>query len=397
MARRFVGLMSGTSLDGVDGVLIEIESDRPGAHGIVRTIGEASAGFPGDLRRRLLSLAASEKPAPHESELEIAAVAANELAHRYAEVVERLVNGAGACEVRAIGAHGQTIRHRPEHGFSVQLLNGALLAELTGIPVVCDLRAADLAAGGEGAPLAPAFHRAVFGHAAASRSVLNLGGIANLSVVAPTDGPGEKQAVVGFDTGPASTLLDAWTSRHLGQPFDEDGRWAASGKTDPTLLAALLDDPYFGREAPKSTGREHFNLTWLDSMLARCGRADLGAADVQRTLVELTACSIADAIARACKGHPATPRDDAAIYCCGGGVRNGFLMGRIAARLAPSPIRTTADLGIAPQAVEAAAFAWLAQRRVDGLPGNLPSVTGAYGPRILGALHEASSARSCAR
>ncbi|HLS56621.1 MAG TPA: anhydro-N-acetylmuramic acid kinase, partial [Zeimonas sp.] len=267
-------------------------------------------------------------------------------------------------------------RHRPELGYTIQLLNPARLAEACGIAVVSDLRAADVAAGGQGAPLAPAFHAQVFRHATERRAVVNLGGIANVSLV-PPGGP-DAGAVLGFDTGPANTLLDAWCRRHTGAAFDHDGDWARGGRPDAALLETWLAEPYFGVAAPKSTGRDLFNADWLDRSLA--AQPDAGdPRGVQATLVELTAVTVA----RACRSLHADR-----IVVCGGGVRNGFLMERLAVHAAPTPVASTQVLGIDPQAVEAAAFAWLAAQRVDRLPGNLPSVTGARGARVLGLLAE---------
>ena len=377
-SRRFVGLMSGTSLDGVDGVVLEVSS----ADTSPRTVAYRSAPFPPELRESLLALAESRSPpaspgAPERSELERAALASLGLARCYASVVDALrADLPTGCEIEAVGAHGQTVRHRPDQGYSVQLLDAALLAELTGLAVVHDFRAADLAAGGEGAPLVPAFHAAVFSHSRERRAIVNIGGIANLTVCATSGGSAES----GYDTGPGNTLMDAWCSAILGMPFDRDAAWAATGEVLPGLLDAMLADPYFARPGPKSTGREYFHLEWLRSHLAGIGTARPREADVQATLVELTAATIADAVRAA--------RVDTA-YLCGGGTRNPALMRRITARLAPLPVATTSALGIAPEAIEATAFAWLAWRRIDGLPGNVPTVAGAAGPRILGALHAA--------
>ncbi len=272
--------------------------------------------------------------------------------------------------MRAIGAHGQTVRHRPELGYTLQLIDGALLAELTGADVVCDFRSADVAAGGQGAPLVPAFHAGAFAHPSRRRAIVNLGGIANLTLLAPGE------AVRGFDSGPGNVLLDGWCESNTGERFDRDGQWAAGGRPDAQLLAALLAEPYFARAAPKSTGRDLFNMEWLGRALARPARAQ----DVQATLVELTARTIADAARGFCAEE---------VFLCGGGAGNGTLVARIAALLAPARVSTTGELGLDPQAVEAAAFAWLASRRVAGLPGNLPAVTGARGPRLLGALYGA--------
>jgi anhydro-N-acetylmuramic acid kinase len=388
--RLYAGLMSGTSLDAVDGALVAFRADAPPA-----TLAFCSRPMPAALRAVLQAL-----QQPGHDELARAALAANALADLYAQVTFDLLaaSGRAADTLEAIGAHGQTVRHRPELGYTIQLLNPARLAERTGIAVVADLRSAEVAAGGQGAPLVPAFHATVFGHQRLRRAVVNLGGIANVSLIEPRkpgadanlpvraatgDGPGgagsdDSRAVLGFDTGPANMLLDLWCERHNGQPFDRDGSWAARGQVLPKLLERLLEEPYFHAPAPKSTGRDLFDAHWLESRLAA---ATVGGPfdprDVQATLAQLTA----DTVARACLAFAA---DEA--WVCGGGVRNADLMQRLRARLAPMPMADTAVLGIDPQAVEAAAFAWLAYRRLSNLPGNVPAVTGARGQRTLGAV-----------
>jgi anhydro-N-acetylmuramic acid kinase len=274
--------------------------------------------------------------------------------------------------VRAIGCHGQTVRHQPAAGFTIQIGNPALLAEITGLRVVADFRSRDVAAGGQGAPLVPAFHAAVFADVAEDRAVLNLGGIANLSFL-PRSG-----AVTGFDSGPGNCLLDLWASRHLGKPCDEDGAWAAAGKPLAALLQRMLREPYFAATPPKSTGRELFNESWLQGMLA--GGEDPRA--VQATLLELTARGAADAVARHCAGARL-------VIVCGGGAKNGALMRRLAELVAPARLETSDRHGIDAQLVEATAFAWLAKCALEGKPGNLPSVTGARGARVLGAIYPA--------
>jgi anhydro-N-acetylmuramic acid kinase len=361
----YVGLMSGTSLDGTDGVLADFEGLRP------RIAAAVHARFDPALREELLALNTGGS-----DELHRAALAANRLALAQADVVHALLAraGVGAAEVRAVGSHGQTVRHRPELGYTVQLNNGALLAEHCGIDVVCDLRSRDVAAGGQGAPLVPAFHAAVFGSPGEARAVLNLGGIANLTLL------GIDGAVRGFDTGPANMLLDGWCARHRGLPYDDDGRWAACGKVDEALLAALLADPFFALAPPKSTGRDRFHLGWLDARLAPL--APLAPADVQATLADLTARSVAEALRR---HAPDTSR----LLVCGGGAHNGHLMRRIATALPGVAVETTAPHGVAATQVEAAAFAWLARAFLRREPGNRPEATGAAGPRVLGALYPA--------
>jgi anhydro-N-acetylmuramic acid kinase len=368
----FIGLMSGTSLDGVDGVLIDVDGD-----GRLKTLrGHHHEAFGDALRDDLLALNRTEGV----DELDRAARAASALARVYASVVTALLYDCAehARDIVAIGAHGQTVRHRPEPsdgGYTLQLLNGALLAELTRIDVVCDLRSRDVAAGGQGAPLAPAFHAAVFGVPDECRAVLNLGGIANLTLLSP-DRP-----VIGFDCGPANALLDGWCARHRATPFDDDGAWAASGTVIGTLLKALLVEPYFDATPPKSTGRDLFHLGWLDAHLAAYPER-VEPADVQATLAALTV----ESIARDLESHAP---EATVLFACGGGARNGHLMRRLAARLSSLRVTTTAELGVPVDQVEAAAFAWLAHRFVQRAPGNLPEVTGARGPRVLGALYPA--------
>ncbi len=358
----FIGLMSGTSMDGVDGVLLRLSpQQRP------ELLASATLDMPASLRATLMALNASGP-----DELHRAALAANALAALYADVCERLLAQAGLPReaVRAIGAHGQTVRHRPDLGYTCQLNAPAVLAEACGIDVVADFRSRDVAAGGQGAPLVPPFHAAMFGQDAA-RAILNLGGIGNVTLLQPG------QAPRGFDTGPANVLLDAWCQAHTGHHYDEDGKWAASGRADPALLTHLLQaEPWFALPAPKSTGRDLFGLTWLTGHLASYGRA-LAPADVQATLLDLTAHSVARAIAGA-------PLDD--VLVCGGGARNPALMAALA-RALPCPVATTDSAGVPAQWMEAMAFAWLAQACVSRQPASSPEVTGARGPRILGALY----------
>ncbi len=352
---RYIGLMSGTSVDGVDAVLADFAGGR------VRMLGHVHVPFALALRAALQGLMQAGA-----DEIERAGDASVVLARAYADAVRALLSQAGmpASEVAAIGAHGQTIRHRPERGFTWQLNHPALLSELTGISVVADFRSRDVAAGGQGAPLVPAFHAAVF-QSDAPRAVVNIGGIANVTLLPPT---GSAEPVCGFDTGPGNTLLDAWCERHTGKAYDAEGQWAASGKADAALLDALLADPYFSQPAPKSTGREHFNLSWLDAVLRQCPTPP-AAQDVQATLTALTARSIAQAIG----GLPA--------FVCGGGVFNAALMQQL------PRAQSTAALGVDPMHVEALAFAWLARQCFNSEPGNVPAVTGAKGRRILGAVY----------
>ena len=366
----FIGLMSGTSLDGVDAVLADFTEPRPALRA------HAHHEFAPELRDELLRL-----NAPGDNELHRACVAAQHLARSFASIVEDLLLHAevDAGNVRAIGVHGQTVRHRPDAGYTLQLNAPATLAELTGIDVVADLRSRDVAAGGQGAPLVPAFHAAAF-ESAHSRVIVNLGGIGNITCL-PGGGAG---AVIGFDCGPGNVLLDAWAMTHLGQPIDRDGRWAASGQVDERLLATLLDEPYLALPPPKSTGRDLFNLPWLqhrlDAVVAQA--RPIAPQDVQASLSRFTARIVGDAIALCC-------RDAADVIVCGGGAHNHTLMRMLSEECRGRPVRSSAELGIAPEHVEALAFAWLAHAHVMRLPGNLPSVTGARGSRILGALYPA--------
>jgi anhydro-N-acetylmuramic acid kinase len=369
----YIGLMSGTSLDGVDGVLVACDPASPG----LRMLAAASLPFDDDLRMQAMAL-----QAPGDNELHREALLANLLAARYADCVHELLT-LSECEasaVRAIGVHGQTIRHRPELGYTRQTNNPALLAELTGIDVIADFRSRDIAAGGQGAPLVPAFHHAVFAQPGESRVVANIGGISNISIL-------DAQGATGFDTGPGNMLMDAWIARHQGQAYDANGAWAATGTVDAGLLAALRSDAFFHRAPPKSTGRDLFDLAWLDGHLAASGVVDaIAPADVQATLLALSAGTLADAIAQ----HAPQAL---AVYVCGGGAFNGGLLLALEAALKaaghPALVTTTAALGVSPMHVEALAFAWLAERFDRRLAGNLPAVTGARGPRILGALYPA--------
>ncbi|MBS0450741.1 MAG: anhydro-N-acetylmuramic acid kinase [Proteobacteria bacterium] len=372
-ADLFVGLMSGTSLDGVDAVLADF------SNGAISVLGHAAAPFPTSLRAELLAL---NTPGGND-ELHRAALAANALARAYAQVTADLLKltSVPASSVRAIGAHGQTVRHRPLEfdgvGYTLQLNNPALLAELTGIDVVADFRTRDLAAGGQGAPLVPAFHRALFSRPDASVGVLNVGGISNLSLLPASNAA--TGTVLGFDCGPGNALLDHWCQAHLGQPYDQGGQWAASGKVLPDLLKRLLAEPFFGRQPPKSTGRDLFNPTWL---AARLQGLQADPADVQATLTELTASACAADVVR----HGQDVRQ---LVICGGGALNAHLMARIAALLPGIDVISSEERGLPPQQVEAAAFAWLAHAAIQRQPGNLGSVTGARGARVLGAIYPA--------
>lgn len=365
MSDLYIGLMSGTSLDGADGVLVDFSNTK------LRVLAGSTQAFSNEFRAELLAL-----NTPSHNELHRAALAALQLAEVYAQVVSALLQSSklAAKDIKAIGAHGQTVRHQPALGYTTQLNNSALLAERTGIDVVADFRSRDVAAGGQGAPVVPAFHQSVFGQPDRTVLVLNIGGISNLSVL-PVAG-----AVLGFDCGPGNALMDAWCYQHTGQRFDGDGNWAASGQLIPELLSSLLDEPYLAAPPPKSTGRDLFSLDWLASKLQvfSAHRAE----DVQNTLTEFTA--------RACiTGASSYLNHSTELIVCGGGAFNRFLMQRLQAGLPALHVVSSDVHGLPPLQVEAAAFAWLARQTTLRLPGNLPSVTGAAGLRILGAVHHA--------
>ncbi|MDE2344052.1 MAG: anhydro-N-acetylmuramic acid kinase [Betaproteobacteria bacterium] len=365
-AEHYVGLMSGTSLDGIDAVTVSFEGDR------LSVTGHAEHPFPPELRQELLDL----NQAGGQDELERAATAGVALARCYAQASLAAVAAAGLqpADIAAIGCHGQTVRHRPERGYTLQLGNGAWLAELTGILVVTDFRSRDLAAGGQGAPLVPAFHEAVFASPDTARALLNLGGISNLTLLRP----GEPAR--GYDCGPGNVLMDGWAERHLGQPFDRDGAWARTGRVDPALLETLLTHPHFRRTPPKSTGRDEFHLQWLEHH--DCVR-QLPPQDVQATLLALTARAAADCIAAEADGASLE------IFCCGGGARNGALMSALQDLLPGLPVASTDVLGLPVQWVEAAAFAWLARELLQGRHASRPHVTGARHSVPLGAIYPA--------
>jgi anhydro-N-acetylmuramic acid kinase len=359
----YIGIMSGTSLDGVDAALVDLSQTSP------RLVSSFFQTYPEPLKEALLVLHQASPNELHEAQL-----VANRLAREYAEATHALLKKAGvpAAQIQAIGCHGQTVRHRPEHGYSIQLNNAALLAELTGINVVSDFRSRDIAAGGQGAPLVPAFHDKVLRHPNIHRAILNIGGIANLTDLAPN------RTTSGFDTGPGNLLMDAWIARHLGESFDKNGAWAASGKIIPALLQSLLNESFFSAAPPKSTGRDLFNLAWLDRYLT--GNEVL--ADVQATLLALTGDSITTAVQHFCAGAKE-------IYLCGGGAHNEALVAYLQRRLPHYRIQKTEGLGIAADWMEAIAFAWMAQQALHLRPSNLPAVTGAKHPCVLGAIYPA--------
>jgi len=360
----YLGLMSGTSLDGLDFALIQ-QSDS------TKLLATHYEPMPAQLKQELLALCASGP-----DELARAALAEQCWAELASIGIDKLLRQAqiAPSSIRAIGSHGQTVRHEPKRGFSIQIANPALLAELTGISVVGDFRRRDVAAGGQGAPLVPAFHEAMFSDPKRTRAVLNIGGFSNLSLLAPG------MTTLGFDCGPGNVLLDAWIQRHLAQPFDRNGSWAASGTLQPRLLESLLSDEFFAASGPKSTGRELFNLPWLDAQLSSLD--DIAPEDVQATLLELSARSICNALL---ESQPNT--ED--LLVCGGGAHNAALMSRLQGLLPSTRVTSTATFGVEPDWIEAMAFAWLAHCCLEGIPANRPSVTGARGLRVLGAIYPA--------
>ena len=374
-AKFFIGLMSGTSMDGVDGVLADFT-------GAPRILARASLPIPDALQQELLAL-----NSPGDNELHRAALAANALTGLYAQTVQDLLaqaaqRGISPQQVQAIGAHGQTVRHQPQAfggpGYTLQINNPALLAELTGLDVVADFRNADLAAGGQGAPLVPGFHAALWARPGVDIAVLNIGGISNLTLL-PALGP-----VKGFDCGPGNALLDFWCRRHTGQPFDAHGAWAAGGQVLPELLGRLLDEPFFQRLPPKSTGRDLFNPPWLMSKLS-AQVTELPPQDVQATLTALTAQICAKDLQNHLPGA-------SELLVCGGGALNDELMRRLQAALPSTQVLPSDARGLPALLVEASAFAWLAWRWHQRQPASLSEVTGAHGPRVLGALYPATAA-----
>lgn len=365
-ATLYLGLISGTSADGIDVALVRF-------HPRCELVFGRTYAWDESLRERLIALGQGGEATSLDELGELDTTLARAFAHAAIRAIAEAGENLG--QVRAIGSHGQTIRHRPASAaaFTWQMGDGNVIAERSGITTVADFRRRDVAAGGHGAPLMPAFHAAMLRSQVENRAVLNLGGIGNFTLLPRT---GE---VRGFDTGPANALMDAWCEKHTGQPYDACGAFAASGRPDPDLLARLLADPWFALPPPKSTGREQFHLTWLASHL---GADPLAAADVQATLLELSVATVAGALR-------ATQPDTARVLVCGGGVHNVVVMARLAALLPDVIVESTAAHGLDPDYVEAMGFAWLARETLAGRPGNLPSVTGATGPRVLGAIYPA--------
>ncbi|MBW8079124.1 MAG: anhydro-N-acetylmuramic acid kinase [Gallionella sp.] len=355
--------MSGTSLDGIDAVLVDFGNGEPAL------LARHYLPFDAPLISELLAL-----HSPSGNELHRTQIVGNELARLYALSIASVLRQTGihANRIRAIGCHGQTIRHCPEYGYTLQIGNAALLAELSGISVVSDFRSRDIAAGGQGAPLVPAFHDRVLRHPNIHRVIVNIGGISNVTNLSP------HLATSGFDCGPGNLLMDAWCKQHSGESYDENGAWAATGEVLPDLLSRMRAEPFFAATPPKSSGRDLFNMNWLNTKL----RGDERAEDVQATLLELSCTSIARDIGRYCGGAQQ-------IYLCGGGAHNQTLRHRLIQLLPGSTVQTTDALGVDGDYLEAIAFAWLAQQTLEGKTGNLPLVTGAQHPCVLGAIHSA--------
>lgn len=367
----YIGVMSGTSVDGIDIVLAEIDENH------FSIIGSASTVLPETIRQYIKSLSS-----PGENEIERSATLGIKLSMITANLINKLLESKNLnpSNIRAIGYHGQTIRHQPDisHPYSVQIGCPSTLAFKTNITTITDFRMADIVAGGQGAPLVPAFHQYAFQTKTQNRFIVNIGGIANLTFL-----PGDEQGqIIGFDTGPGNTLLDEWINLHKGKPFDENGEWASNGKIIPELLESMMRDTFINKPLPKSTGKEHFNLAWLSKHTETLQA--LRPEDIQRTLIEFTACSIAYGVTQL---QQASPTREAHLYLCGGGINNTALVKSLQNNLPEITISSTQELGIHPQLVESSAFAWLARQTLTGKPGNLPSVTGASEKRILGGIY----------
>lgn len=364
MKDAYIGLMSGTSMDGIDAVLVSFADNH------IQILAKQSTAYPDEIRHRLIKLSQNHGTPDDIGELDH--IVGELFALTACKLLE--VSGTDGTAVAAIGSHGQTVRHQPRSSapFSLQLGDPNLIVESTGITTVADFRRRDMAAGGEGAPLAPAFHRAFFGSTEQDRCIINLGGIANITWL-PAD---VRETARGFDTGPANALMDAWCYDQTGRPFDNNGQWAAEGSVDQALLSDMLTDAYFALGPPKSTGKERFNLRWIQTVLNR--HPKVAAVDVQRTLLELTVTTIAQQL-------PQAP--GMKIYVCGGGANNRLLVSELQRVSGPASISSTRELGLDPQWVEATAFAWLAKQTLEKKPGNLPQATGATGKRILGSVY----------
>jgi len=362
----WIGLMSGTSMDGIDAVLVSFN------HSAVKIHASHTIPYPDQIRHRLIAASQNQAEPDEIGELDTL------VGHLFAQAADAVIQRSGfdRAKIRGIGSHGQTIRHQPSGTapFSIQIGNPCVLSEATNITTVADFRRRDMAAGGQGAPLVPAFHKAFFSSDEENRCILNLGGIANITWLPASD----EIPATGFDTGPANALMDAWCLDQTGLPFDSDGHWAMEGSINQELLDDMLSDAYFSKAPPKSTGKERFNLDWVKTLVSR--HRDIPAEDIQRTLLELTVKSVVQQLPEI---------SDLRIYVCGGGARNPLLMEAFAKALPGVSLSLTTELGLDPQLVEPVAFAWLAKQALEGKPGNLPDVTGAAGPRILGAIYPA--------
>lgn len=374
MPAYYLGLMSGTSVDGIDAVLTDLQDTRP------RLVAAQTFPWPDTLQQAIVDTLDN----PHRVSLDALGQLNAALGDAFADAALALIQTTGlkATEINAIGSHGQTLYHAPaaRSPFSMQAGDASRIAERTGITTVADFRSRDIAAGGQGAPMVPAFHHALFNQPGTNRAILNIGGIANLTFL-----PAAADPVLGFDTGPGNTLMDAWIHKHRQLDFDKDGAWAASGSLSTALLDLLMQADYFKLAPPKSTGRELFRLSWLEETLEN-GFATLAANDVQATLCELTAASVAAAL------ETYLPGTDE-LYVCGGGAHNRYLMQRLGELTGSCSVATTEQLGLHPDWVEATAFAWLAQQTLSGKAGNLPSVTGADHAAVLGAIHPGRNQR----
>ena len=367
MPNLYIGLMSGTSIDSIDAALVDFDAQPP------QLLATSSTSIPTGIQATIRRLGRN----PSDNAIQLLGEVDQQLGHLFASAAARLLASANIdkSEIRAIGSHGQTILHRPsgDHPFTLQVADPNRISQLTGITTVADFRRRDMAAGGQGAPLVPPFHSVMFRSGDENRVVVNIGGIANITLL-PAD---DSLPVTGFDTGPGNTLMDAWIRDQQGEAFDADGAWASQGVVDEVLLQNLLDDPYFSHPAPKSTGPEYFNLDWLSDALN-----GQNPVDVQTTLCALTQVSIGNAISQL----ESAPQK---ILVCGGGANNTHLMASLTAALSPLPVEDTGQAGVPADSVEAMAFAWLAKQTIESLPGNLPSVTGADHPVILGGIYPA--------
>ncbi|MDH5436997.1 MAG: anhydro-N-acetylmuramic acid kinase [Gammaproteobacteria bacterium] len=368
MSETYIGLMAGTSMDAIDAVIVDFSQPS------LKLVASHSLAIPEDLKNKLIALCT-----PGDNEIDRMAQLDNQLGFLFANAVNQLLDSTGLSpsKINAIGSHGQTIRHTPNGDFpyTLQIGNPAVISEQTNITTIADFRRKDMAAGGQGAPLAPAFHNAVFRSNKQNRIALNIGGMANITIL-PAD---KNKAVTGFDTGPGNVLMDLWCMQHLNMPYDKDGQWAASGKTQNTLLKKFLADPYFKLAPPKSTGREHFNRGWLNSYSEIQNERP---EDIQATLCALTVETIALDIER--------NNTKQEIIVCGGGTHNRYLMTQLSKRLSDHSVKSSTEFGIEPNWVEAIAFAWLARQTRNNLPGNLPTVTGARHEAVLGAIYPAT-------